>query len=546
MRNQSFLRRPRRYGFAFLIFSALLLVVTACGGGNPAVPGTSTLAIRQVLSFPNVGTQDISVLDPAQGADSNSALVVGMIYSGLVRFDKNLNVIPDQATWSISPDRKVYTFSLKPGVTFSDGTPVTAQTYVYTLTRALLPAVKSPIASFFLANIAGALDLNNGKTTTLSGVKALNPTTLQITLTRPADYFLQIMAGSVTFALNQKIIEQYGQTDWVNHAAGGALGTGPFMIKEWDHGTKMILVPNPHYYGAKTKLSEVDMFFVDNPGTAFKSYRAHQYDLAWNIVASDLPIARTQPGYVKQSLLETDMLFFDNRKPPFNNSAVRQAFAYAINRDVLVKSIFDNAVVAAPTIIPPGMPGYQPGYPGLAYDASRAKTLLQSVYPDVSKVPPITFSFPSSQVSSTLSQALQQMWQTALGIQVKLQPVELGAYNNATAAHQIQFGFTQWGADFPDPYDWLALNLTSTAPNNNGEWNNPGFDATIAQAENSSGQARIALYNQAERIAINDVGWLPIDHQAMSAIIPSYVHGISLNSGGLFFDDWSNVYILQH
>lgn len=548
MDYRSFFGRSRSFSSAFLFFSALMLIVSACGGGTSSsnTPSTSALASRQVLTFPNVGTKDIAVMDPAQGPDSNSSLAMGMIYSGLVRFDKNLNVIPDQASWTISSDRKTYTFTLKSGLTFSDGTPVTAQTYVYTLTRALLPSVQSPIATLFLGNIAGATELNSGKATTLSGVKALNDSTLQITLVRPTEYFLQVLASPVAYVVNQKIITQYGQTDWINHAVGTGVGTGPFMLKEWDHNAKMILVPNPHYYGAKTKLTEVDMLFVNDLSTAFRSYQAHQYDFDWNIAPPDLPIARGLPGYTSASLLETDMLFFDNTKPPFNNTAVRQAFAYAINRSALVKSIFDNSVVAAPTVIPPGMPGYQPGYPGLAYDVAKAKSLLQSVYPDVSKMPTVTFSFPNSQVSPQLSQALQQMWQSALGVQVKLQPVELGAYNTETANHTIQFGFTQWGADFPDPYDWLALNLLSTAPNNNGQWKNAQFDQTIAQAEDTSGTTRIALYNKAEQIAITDVGWLPIDHQAMSAVIPSYVHGVSLSNTGLYFGDWSDVYLLQH
>ncbi len=537
---------PWRISATSLFFSVLLLLLSACGGGNPSTNNSSTLASKQVLTFPNVGTADISVMDPAQGPDSNSAIAVGMIYSGLVRFDKNLNVIPDQATWTISPDRKTYTFTLKSGITFSDGTPVTASTYVYTLTRALIPAVQSPIATLFLGNIVGAAALSNGKATTLSGVQALNATTLQITLTKPTEYFLQVMASPVAFALNSQIINQYGQTGWVNHTVGTGIGTGPFMVQAWDHGTKMVLVPNPHYYGAKTKLSEVDMLFVADPHTAFEAYRARQYDFVWNIPPAELSLARGLSGYVSQSLLETDMLFFDNTKPPFNNVAVRQAFAYAINRDALVKAVFANSVVAAPTIIPPGMPGYQPNYPGLAFDPAKAKSLLQSVYPDVGKMPAVIFSYPNSQVSPQLAEALQQMWQTALGIQVRLQPVDLTTYNTATAAHSIQFGFTQWGADFPDPYDWLALNLLSNAPNNNGEWSDAQFDATIAQAENTSGQQRIALYNKAEQIAITGVGWLPIDHQAISAVIPSYVHGVALNNTGLYFGDWSDVYLLQH
>lgn len=94
--------------------------------------------------------------------------------------------------------------------------------------------------------------------------------------------------------------------------------------------------------------------------------------------------------------------------------------------------------------------------------------------------------------------ALQQMWQNALGVQVTLRSVEFSAYNDETAKRQVQFGFTQWGADFPDPYDWLYLNLLSTASNNNGTWNNPAFDQTVKQAEATSGNARIALYNKAE------------------------------------------------
>lgn len=546
MRNRFFSGCSRRFFPGLVFLCTLLLILSACGGGNTTQTPSAKLAAKQILTFPNVGTQDVAVMDPAQGPDSNSAIVVNMVYSGLVRFDKNLNVVPDQATWQISPDRKTYTFTLKSGLKFSDGTPVTAQTYVYTLTRALTPSVQSPIATLFLGNIVGAADLNAGKTTTLSGVQAVNDTTLRITLTKPTEYFLQVMASSVAYALNPQVINKYGNSDWTNHVVGTGIGSGPFMIKTWDHGVHMILVPNPHYYGAKTKLTEVVMPFVNNLSTAFKAYEAHQYDFDWNITPGDQPAARTLPGYTSQSLLETDMLFFDNTKSPFNHTAVRQAFAYAINRDALVKAVFKNAVVAAPTIIPPGMPGYQPDYAGLSYNMAKAKSLLQSVYPDLSKVSQITFSFPDSQVSPALAQALQQMWQTALGIQVRLQAMDLATYNTATSARQIQFGFTQWGADFPDPYDWLALNLLSTAPNNNGAWDNPQFDQTIAQAEDTSGQARIALYNKAEQIAISDVGWLPIDHQAISAVIPAYVHGVSLNNGGLYFGDWSGIYLLQH
>jgi oligopeptide transport system substrate-binding protein len=330
--------------------------------------------------------------------------------------------------------------------------------------------------------------------------------------------------------------------------AGNGVGTGPFMVKEWDHNVKMVLVPNPHWYGPKTKLTEVDMLFINDPSTAFRAYQAGQYAFTWNITAQDLSIAKNLSGYTSQSLLQTDLLFFDNTKPPFNNTAVRQAFAYAIDKTTLASAVFKGGAVVAPTIIPPGMPGYQPGYQGLPFDKAKALSLLQSVYPDVSKVPSITFSYPNSQISPLEAQVLQQMWQTALGVQVKLNAVELNAYNQETATQPpvIHFGSTQWTADYPDPYDWLALNLVSTASNNSGDWKNPQFDQLIQQAEQATGQTRIQLYNQAEQLAITDVGWLPIDHQAMSAVFPAWLHGVSLNATGLYFGDWSDVYLLQH
>jgi len=305
----------------------------------------------------------------------------------------------------------------------------------------------------------------------------------------------------------------------------------------------MVLIPNPHYYGAKTKLTEVDMHFVKDPSTAFKAYRAGQYDFTWNLTTQDQEVAKSLPGFTRRPILQSDLLFFNNKMAPFDKAAVRQAIAAAIDKKTLATAVFKDTVTPASTIVPPGEPGAQPEYPGIPFDKAKAKSLLQSAYPDVTKVPPITFSYPSSQLPQEEAAALQQMWQTALGIQIKLNPMELTAYNDETSKHTIQFGFTQWSVYFPDPYEWLNLSLLSNSPNNNGFWNNPEFDKTVAQAEQSSGDPRLALYAKAERIAVDNVGWLPLDHQSQAAVISPKVHGLVLNSQGLYFGDWSNIYM---
>src|SRR5579863_8254231 len=542
-----------------LLFGVMLLLLAACGsngsGGNAirTLSSTPRLAAHQVLSFPNVGIADSGSLDPTQGPDPNTSLIVTMVYSGLVTLDAQSNVIADQATWDISTNNKVYTFYLKPDIFFSDGTPVTAQNYVYTLTRALLPAVNSPIAAYYEGPIVGANNVMSGKAKTLTGVKALNAQTLQITLMQPTPYFLYLLTNPIFFPINPQMIAAYGQTDWVNNVADEAIGTGPFMIKEWDHNVKMVLLPNPYYYGAKTTLTEVDMFFVNDPSIAFQSYRSGQYNFDWNIQPSDQLAAKGMAGYSKVTQFETDALFFNNTMPPFDNAMVRQAFAYATDKATLAHTIFQDSVLPAQTIIPPGMAGYQPNYSGIAYDPAMAKTLWQSVYPtnntssgSDTTVPTITFSYPSSLVSQQEATVLQHMWENALGISINLQSTEQTAYDDERARKQIQFGFVQWNAEIPDPYDCLALNLLSTASNNNGGWSNSIFDQEVAQAEQTTGAARLALYDQAEQVAIQDVGWLPLDHEELTAVIPSYIHGISVNGNGLYFGDWSGVYIAPH
>ena len=556
--SQLFQRQRRLTSFLPCV---ILLWLTACGnggsGGNasPTASITPKLATRQVLSFPNVGISDSGSLDPAQGPDPNTSIIVSMVYSGLVKLDANSNIMPDQATWEISPDNKVYTFHLKPNILFSDDTPVTAQSYVYTLTRALLPSVGSPIASFYEGDIVGANNVSSGKTKTLAGVKALNAQTLRITLTQPTPYFLSLLTNPIYFPLYQQMIEAYGEANWADNAAGSIVGTGPFMLKEWDHNVKMVLVPNPYYYGAKMRLTEVDMYFVNDPAIAFQSYRSGQYDFNWNIQPADELAAKSMAGYIKVPQFETDALFFNNAMPPFDNAVVRQAFAYATDKVKLAHDVFQDAVVPAQTIIPPGMAGYQPDDAGIPYNPTMAKTLWQSVYPATSSIgsgsaaavpPTITFSYPDSLVSQQEATMLQHMWESALGIQINLQSIEQTAYDDERAKRQIQFGFVQWNADIPDPYDFLALNLLSTASNNNGGWSNPTFDQYVSQAEQLTGQARFALYDQAEQVAIQDVGWLPLDHQELTAVFPSYIHGISVNGNGLYFGDWSGVYIAPH
>jgi len=338
-------------------------------------------------------------------------------------------------------------------------------------------------------------------------------------------------------------VEKYGQKNWSQYVVGSGAGSGPFMVQSWEHNVKMVFTPNPYYYGSKPRLSAVNMYFENDPRIAFNTYRASAANFVWDIAQADQDAAKGMSGFTRTSLLQTDALFFNVTMKPFDNLKVRQAFAYALDKSSLMQMAFKQTVDPADTIIPPGMPGYQPADGSISYDPRKARSLLHSVYPDITQMPPITFAYPASLVSQVEAVALQSLWQQTTGVRLRLLPLEPTAYQDALQKHQVQLGFVQWSASFPDPYDCLALYLRSTSPTNYGQWKNPKFDQYIARAEQLDGNARIALYQQAEKLAIENVAWLPLDHSSIAAVIPPKVHGVSLDGYGLYFGDWSKVYL---
>ncbi len=526
----------------------LLIICAACASSHAVAPSSSAhaRAAVQELTFPNVGVPDLATLDPVQDLDQNATLVAGFIYSGLVRTDQDLHVVPDQATWQILPNNTVYIFTLKAGVMFSDGTPVTAQSYISSWTRALLPATDSSNALALEEPIVGAKEVSSGKARTVSGLKALNTSTLQVTLVRPAPYFLASLTNTLFFPVNQQVIEQSGDPDWGAHLVQSGIGTGPFTLETWQHNVKITLTPNRYYYGKKTAITRINMPFVADPTVAFNSSRAGKYDLVWGLDASAQALVKGSSTFVHRPLLQTDMLFFDTTRPPFDNVTFRQAFAYATNKALLAHSVLNDTVTPAATVIPPGMPGYQEEYEGLPYDASKASSLLHSLYPDTSQLAPVVFTYPSAQLTEAEATSLQQMWQDALGIQVTLAPVEENAYDQETRAHQVSFGFFSWMADFPDPYACLPSYLSTGSNAELSMWNNDDFKQLISQAEATTGDARLALYGQAEQLAVEQAAWIPLDHQNFAAVISSWVHGVTINGNGLSFGDWSDVYVMKH
>ncbi|HEU5200252.1 MAG TPA: peptide ABC transporter substrate-binding protein [Ktedonobacterales bacterium] len=543
---RSSLRGWRRQGRALLLLCLLsvLLMISACGQNVPPQPQ------KKVLIWPNVGITDLAQLDPALVGDPNSTLAAQLVFGGLVKLNAQLQVVPDAAySWQVSPDGKTYTFYLSSSLRFADGTPVTTQDVIYSLDRSLQMSAQAVQDGgrgglFYLGHIVGAADVASGKANTASGLTAVDPQTLQIQLDSPIAYFLNDLTEPAAFIVPGQQIQKYGK-NWTEHA----FGTGPFVLGRWTHSVRMTFTPNPNYYGEKPVIDELDMPFVQNQHAALLSYNAGQYDLTWNLSGPDYPGASTQKNFHQTVLLATDALVPNTTKEPFNHLEVRQAFALALNVSVLAHEVMGDTVVAASTLMPPGMPhNASSKVQGLGFDAQRARQLLQSVYPDVSTMPPVTLTYATDALPQAEAQAMQQMWQSALGIRVNLSPIDPSTYQREWQNGQIQLGVVNWTANLSDPWSLLSLYLTSNGPDDLGSWKNEQFDQLVSQADvlfNDPVQ-RAALYQQAEQLAITDGAWIPLDHPKFTAFLAPYVHGLAVTPLGLLAPNWAKVTVSKH
>ena len=523
-------------------FWTLAMVAAACGGDSgPALdpaPGASADQpqasvrdspgkVRGVLR--RIGT-DPPTLDPHQVADTNSAVYAVEIFGGLVTIGPDLKIRPDLAqSWEVSPDRMTYTFHLRPDARFHDGKPVTAQDVKYSLERALDPKTLSPTVDTYLGDIVGAMDRLKGRASEISGVKVLDDLTIQITIDAPKAYFLAKLTYPVAFVVDRENIEKEGR-DWIRKPNG----TGPFKLREYRIGERLVLERNPNYHLGPAKLERVE--FILSGGSAMAMYENGEIDIT-SVGLADMDRVTNANDPLNQDLVTAppgfDIFYIglNFREPPFDDIKVRQALAHAINKQLIADQVMANTVIPANAILPPGFPGYTGQIQGLDYDPEKAKELLASSrYADA--MPRIILTVPGTGGSVGLDmEVIVQMWQDTLGIQVEFQQVEWATFLGDLRAQRFQiFAGLGWAADYPDPQNFLDINFHSKSPLNHTGYANPQVDRLLEEARVAAvWEERAALYQEAEQIIVNNAVWLPLWFTAeRMVLIKPYVHGYRL------------------
>ena len=344
------------------------------------------------------GEDDPVTLDPALANDTGTGFIIRQLFSSLVRFDDNLNVVPDLAATlpALSDDGKTYTFVLRGDVRWPDGRAVTAADVVYSLERATEPgpgraaAGSSLPAALYLSDIAGVREKLAGQAKTVSGITAVDTYTLNITLTAPQAAFLAKLTAGPGSVVDRQNVET-GGAEWYRHP----VGTGPFRLREWQAHDHMTLVPNPAYYAGAPKLAQVTLLLGASAAGGLIQYEQGQVDLTY--VAADDLARVADPGnplsteLVTVPELSTTYLGFNMAQAPFDDPKVRAAFSLALDRDKMARVMFKSKVRPAAGIVPTDMPGYHSLIAPTTLDVTRARQLLtESAYHGAANLPRIT------------------------------------------------------------------------------------------------------------------------------------------------------------
>jgi oligopeptide transport system substrate-binding protein len=496
-----------------------VLLVTGCQLVRPTT-ATSAPVKGGVLSL--YGT-DPTTLDPAVSAEATSIEYILQIFGGLVTLDKDLAPVADIArTWDLSPDGKTYTFHLRDDVRFQGGRSVKAQDFKYSWERASNPATGSSTAATYLGDIVGVKEMLAGRAQDLSGVKAIDDATLQVTITAPKSYFLFKLTYPVAFVVDRENVQ--GGREWWRKPNG----TGPFRVKEWTAGSQFVLERNGLFYGTKADLDSVVFHLLS--GLPMNLYETGDIDVA--SVGMPYVDRVTDPSgpFFSELVVVPELSFYyvgyNAARPPFDDAGIRRAFAMALDKDTLVSLVFQGTVAKASGIVPPGIEGFNDTLTGIGYDPVRARELIkQSKYGDVSKLPPITLTTggEGGAVSGWLQAAVYQ-WRENLGVDVKIRQLAPERFFYALKEEKDEMFDLGWIADYPHQQDFLEVLFRGGSDINYGEYRNAEVDALLDKAGVEPDKNRsMSLYRQAEQKLIEDAACLPLWFGRNYLLVKPYV-----------------------
>lgn len=509
-------------GTSIVIFASLLVILKK--SSPKIIPPQNEFRFHVTTEPPS--------LDWTLATDHVSHDFINNIMEGLIQYNDKLQPIPALAEkWEISEDGKRYTFHLQKNVQWSDGQPLLAQHFVDSWERLLNPKTASEYA-YFLYDITNAQNYNSGQVKDFKqvGIKAEDSHTLSIELSHPAAYFLAINAFWVTYPIRIDIIEKH-KDKWTEPK--NIVTLGPFLLKEWEHDYRIILEKNPYYYGSQPGVEKITAYIINEDATALSLYETGKIDILRKIPPTVISKYKNREDYKTAPYLREYYYGFNTKKKPFDDVKVRRAVSMAIDRSQF-STILGGNQIATTSWVPKGMMGYEPDM-GLKFNPTEAKKLLtEAGYPNGKGFPIFQLVYDSRDDNKIIAENLQQQLKEVLNVEITIINQEWKIHLKQLEIDPPQFWRLGWGADFPDPDNFLNL-FTSYSGNNKTKWSNPEYDRLIAEgAKEFNLQKRLDIYRRAQKILTEeDVPIVPLFIEALNYLIRPYVKGYRMDAMSL-------------
>ncbi len=502
------------------------------------LPADAAPLDQQVLVFPYAGWKNFITVDFFQNVYDRADALSDLLSDPLIRLDKDFKVNPAAATeWSVDDSGLVWTFKLDPNLMWNDGTPVTADDYVATFQYGADPEhawdfnwYYSGVIKNWTQAVAGEVPVTD------LGVKAVDANTLEFTTETPAPYLPAMLVYSTP--LQKKALEAHGGL--YNSDPATSVSAGPYKLTEWTKDQRVVYEINPDYKG--TNIPYIQKLIVTNIGQAaamLPAYQANEIDFVngGNLGPADMQIIEADEALAKEyhphyGDFRTHYFFFDDSQAPFNDLKVRQAFAQVLDRQAIVDNIVKNQGIPAYSYLMPGFPdansdAFKDTYP---YDPEKAKQLLADAgYPNGEGFPKLTLALRGeTPLNKAMAQAYAQAIKENLGIQVDVQDMDYKSFMADLNAKptKIQFGLISYGMDYLDASNMLGVFKSGGRHN----WNNAEFDKLVTDASSFTGDPaeRTKMFQDAEKILVDDVGGVFVYHQTPGDMIKPFLKGPAL------------------
>ena len=523
---------------------AAALGLAACGGSKSGSTATSGTASSAGSSTGSVNTAGFTVqygsnpetLDPALNSAVDGGNTIITVFETLLIINENNEAVPGQAeSWTTSEDGLTWTFTMRDGLKWSDGTDLNAKDFEYSFKRMANPDTAAPYAETCLGMIDGFEEAAgfpdaDGNPTVEPNLDALNVKasddgkTLTIVLAYPCSYFDKIVAFAAMSPVQKATVEANGDA-WCT-SPDTYVCNGPFMITEWTPSERIVLTKNPNYVGgwdsSKIVSESITLLLLEDSSASFAAYNSGEAQLIKDVPTDEIPsLTKAEDGgdFYVDTILGTYYVSLNLKRDAFKDAKVRRALSLAIDRDYVANTIMQGTYSTADSIVGPGIVdenGYfhdngNAPYISADYEANLAeakKLLADAGYPNGEGYPTIEYSTNDAGYHVPLAEYLQQAW-SDLGITLTINKMEWSSFTAARRAGEYDVARNGWVMDYNDPSNMLDL-FCSGNGNNDGKYSNPEFDAAIEASRVADVSEHFAQLHKAEDILMEDTGCLPI------------------------------------